>query len=267
MYVKLFTSIYQGTLRGNSHGLLVFTNLLAHCDCNGEVDVHPRAIAEEVGLSVDDVKSALVELESSDPDSRSPENDGRRIIPMDESRNWGWIVTNYAKYRKIRNEDDRKEQNRESQKRWREKNKPESALVSQGKPQSAQAEAEAEAYLKEANASLSGSTFPTCPHKDLIRLYAKNLPNLPVPRVWDGGRQSLMRQRWVQAGKPSSFSEKGYNSLESGLSWWDSFFGYIANDTKLANGFESNGRTWTPDLPWIIKSSNFAKIIDGKYGK
>ena len=53
MYAKLFTSIYQGTLRGNSHGLLVFTNMLAHCDKTGVCDMHPKAIAEEVGLTVE----------------------------------------------------------------------------------------------------------------------------------------------------------------------------------------------------------------------
>ena len=37
VYAKLFTSIYQGTLRGNSHGLLVGTNRLAHCDKHGDV--------------------------------------------------------------------------------------------------------------------------------------------------------------------------------------------------------------------------------------
>jgi hypothetical protein len=60
MYAKLFTSIYQGTLRGDAHGLLVFTNLLAHADKDGTVDVHPRAIAEEVGLTVDQVRAALL---------------------------------------------------------------------------------------------------------------------------------------------------------------------------------------------------------------
>lgn len=137
VYAKLFTSIYQGTLRGNSHGLLVFTNLLAHCDKDGVADIHPRAIAEEVGLSQDQVRAALDVLESPDDESRSPEEQGRRIVRMDEHRAWGWRVVNYVKYRAIRNEDDRREQNRESQARWREKNKqskPASAEVSCNQP-------------------------------------------------------------------------------------------------------------------------------------
>jgi len=122
MYAKIFTSIYQGTLRGNTHGLVVFTNLLAHADAEGWVDIHPRAIAEEVGLPIDDVKAALLMLESPDPESRSPDMEGRRISRIDEHRDWGWRIVNHAKYRAIRSEEDRREQNRLAQARWREKN-------------------------------------------------------------------------------------------------------------------------------------------------
>lgn len=139
MYAKIFKSLYQGTLRGNSHGILVFTNLLAHADARGEVDLHPRAIAEEVGLSVDQVRAALIELESPDEESRSFEHEGRRLIRLDTHRSWGWLIVNYAKYRAIRSEDDRKEQNRRAQEKFRMKK------VSQGKPRSAQEEEEAEA--------------------------------------------------------------------------------------------------------------------------
>mgnify|MGYP006267186245 CR=1 FL=1 len=121
--------------------------------------------------------------------------------------------------------------------------------------------------IEDAKASKSGTTFPTCPHQELIKLYERHLPHLPKPRVWDGSRAASLRQRWVQASKPSSFSENGYSTVPDGLKWWNAFFHYIANDTKLAQGFESQGRTWTPDLPWIINATNFAKIIDGKYNK
>jgi len=121
--------------------------------------------------------------------------------------------------------------------------------------------------IKEANASLSETSFPTCPYKKLIGLWAKNLPHLTQPRTWEGSRQTNMRNRWLQAGKPSAYSPEGSATTDDGLKWWDSFFGYIASDTKLAAGFESNGRTWQPDLEWVVNASNFQKIIDGKYNK
>jgi uncharacterized protein YdaU (DUF1376 family) len=120
---------------------------------------------------------------------------------------------------------------------------------------------------KDANASMSGTSFPPCPHKELLKLYQKHLPHLTQPRLWEGSRMTTMKSRWVQASKPSEYSPKGYSTLEDGLAWWDSFFGYIAKDTSLAKGFETNGRVWQPDLVWIVNPTNFAKIIDGKYSK
>ena len=121
--------------------------------------------------------------------------------------------------------------------------------------------------IKEGKPSLSGTTFPPCPHSELLSLWGKHLPHLTQPRSWEGSRQASMKQRWVQAGKPSAYSPEGYKTTEQGVKWWDAFFGYIANDTSLANGFETNGRTWRPDLEWVVNAANFQKIIDGKYAK
>lgn len=135
MYCKLFASLYQGTLRGRSDEILVFTNLLAHTSAGGIVDKHFRAIAEETGLSIDRVKQAITILESPDEESRSPDEDGARLVRLDEHRVWGWRVVNHGKYRAIKNEDDRAEQNRLAQMRFRERKKAEangekSAIVS-----------------------------------------------------------------------------------------------------------------------------------------
>ena len=124
-----------------------------------------------------------------------------------------------------------------------------------------------EVELKEGKPSLSGTTFPPCPHTELLKLWGKHLPELVQPRTWEGNRQSNMRQRWIQASKPSSYSPDGYKTTEEGLRWWDSFFGYIATDTSLPKGFDSKGRTWRPDLEWVVNATNFQKIIDGKYNK
>jgi uncharacterized phage protein (TIGR02220 family) len=159
MYCKLFASLYQGTLRGRANEILVFTNLLAHCDKDGYVDKHFRAIAEEIGITVEAVKSAVEHLEAPDPESRSPELGGARLERMDAHRAWGWRVVNFLKYREIRDLEDRRNQNRNAQIAYRKKNadcheiddskqskppsasvsqrKPASAEVSQGKPQSA----------------------------------------------------------------------------------------------------------------------------------
>lgn len=119
----------------------------------------------------------------------------------------------------------------------------------------------------EPNIFMSETTFPPCPQQQILKLWKKHLPHLAQPRTWEGTRQANLRQRWIQASKPSAYSGDGYKTLDKGLEWWDSFFAYIASDTKLATGFESQGRTWRPDLEWVVNSTNFQKIIDGKYDK
>lgn len=178
MYVKLFSSIYQGTLRGNSRGLLVFTNLLAHADREGFVDIHPRAISEECGLPVDEVRQALLMLEQPDPESRTSEFEGRRITRIDEHRAWGWQVVNYVKYREIRNEHDRREQNRAAQKRFRDKRKADSKRLAdskQSKPGSAHADADADA-LKDMAEKTSFSTW--------YEVYPKKVKRKEAETAW-----------------------------------------------------------------------------------
>ena len=140
MYGKLFASLYQGTLRGCADEILVFTNLIAHADPTGLVDKHWRAISEECGIDVDRVKAAIARLEAPDPESRSPEENGRRLMPIDEHRAWGWRIVNHAKYRAIRDEEDRRRQNREAQERWRNRHKQSKPR----KPKSAESESESE---------------------------------------------------------------------------------------------------------------------------
>ena len=284
MYAKLFTSIYQGTLRGNSHGLLVFTNLLAHCDKSGMCDMHPRAIAEEVGLTVEQVRAALDELEAADAESRSPEEDGRRIKRMDEHRAWGWFVVNYAKYRAIRDEDDRREQNRLSQERWRERNraksagvshdKPPSGTVSHGKPESAHTEAEAEAEgipstLPRAPArpvveAAGKETRHDCPHKQILELWAEVLPALPqhTPSLWKGARAEHLRARWRETA-----DEKAWTSTDDGLAYFRKLFGFVGKSAFLTGRVKprDDKPAFVCELAWLVMPQNWAKVLEGKY--
>ncbi len=134
-------------------------------------------------------------------------------------------------------------------------------------PSSSSSSSSSSSDLKDAKASLSETAFPPCPHQEILKLWKKHLPHLIQPRTWEGTRQANLKQRWIQASKPSAYSGDGYKTMEKGLEWWDGFFAYIASDTKLSSGFESQGRIWRPDLEWIVNATNFQKIIDGKYDK
>jgi hypothetical protein len=109
MYAKIFSSLFDGSMRGHPDLILVFVNLLCHSDEDGIVDRHWRAISDETGLSEDKVRQAISELESADPESRTPTEQGRRIVRIDEHRDWGWRIVNHKHYRDIRTQAERRE--------------------------------------------------------------------------------------------------------------------------------------------------------------
>lgn len=223
MFAKVFASLYQGTLRGNAHGILVFTNLLAHSDKNGEVDIHPRAIADEVGLPEPAVRDALLYLEAVDPESRTPTEDGRRIVRMDAHRAWGWRIVNYAKYRAIRSEEDRREQNRVAQEKFRNKSKPPSAKQSQAKPKKAQAEADAEGEAEAERttrakaltvADLVGFGLTTETAVDFIALRRKKRAPLTA-RAWKGIAEEASKAGWTNEQACCKCLARGWQGFEA----------------------------------------------------
>lgn len=269
MYAKLFASLYQGTLRGNTRCIVVFTNMLAHADAAGWVDMHPRAISEEVGLPISEVEAAIQELESPDPDSRSPDENGKRIIRLDEHRSWGWRIVNHGKYRAMRNEEDRREQNREAQRRWRERQQS-SATHKQDKPRkppSAQAEAEAEAEreatFQVASARRTVEHLPDCPHLEILKAWGEALPTLPQHNVnlWRGARADHLRARWREA----AVSE-GFKTEADGVEYFRRLFRYVGQSAFLTGKAQSNGRRpFVAELEWLVKPANWAKVLEGKY--
>lgn len=68
-------------------------------DHRGEIDKHPRLIASAIGIPIVDLLACIKDFLSPDPDSRSPENEGRRLELLDQERGWGWRVVNIQKYR------------------------------------------------------------------------------------------------------------------------------------------------------------------------
>jgi hypothetical protein len=83
-------------------------DLLVLADADGAVDMTASAIARRTNVPLEIVQKALEELASPDPASRSKGEEGRRIIPLDSARGWGWRIVNYLHYRKLLDEDARR---------------------------------------------------------------------------------------------------------------------------------------------------------------
>lgn len=118
MYAKLFPEMYTGSMVGA--GCVVFAvwpYALANCDEEGLVELNPRLLAMVLGASVQEIEQAIDFLMRPDPDSRSKDEDGRRIVREGQFLH---RIVNYEAYRAIRDKQDRREYQRE----WDRKNRP-----------------------------------------------------------------------------------------------------------------------------------------------
>lgn len=257
MYGKIFESMYSGTLYGQWQAIVTFQQLIVLCDKDGIIDMTPQAIAATTSIPIGIIEAGLQDLMKTDKYSRSPENNGRRIILIDEDRPWGWKIVNHSYYRNLANHEDKKQKDREriTNKRKIAKNINDVAdcrTLSQDVADVAHTNTNT---LSKNNMGtivpIVGTDIPTCPHQEIVDLYHKILPELAQVRIWNSARQKLLRSRWKE--------EKDRQSLD----WWKEFFEYVRQCPLLMG--HSGNREWEATLEWLIKPKNFVKVIEGTY--
>lgn len=116
--------------------------------------------------------------------------------------------------------------------------------------------------LTNRNTILVESKIPPCPHQEIISIYHNTLPELPKVLSWNKTRESYLKQRWRQL-----FVEFECKSAEEGLDWFKNDFFQFVRDSKFLMGkVQSKDRSpFLADLEWMIKPTNFTKIIERKY--
>lgn len=106
---------------------------------------------------------------------------------------------------------------------------------------------------------------PLCPQTRILDLYHEILYVLPHMKIWEGDskREGNLRARWRDCWKRGK-----YTTTQEGLEYWRTVFEYIRDKCPFLMGqvldHEGNPR-FRATLEWIVKSGNFAKIIEHKY--
>ena len=83
-------------------------DLLVLADRDGVVDMTLDAISRRTNVPEEIVAHAIAVLSEEDRKSRSHEELGRRLVPIDSHRDWGWQIVNYEHYRDIKDEEARR---------------------------------------------------------------------------------------------------------------------------------------------------------------
>lgn len=115
-YVKLFGSILDSTVwRAPPAIKVVWVTMLAMADRDGEVMASVPGLADRARVPRRVCDRALKLFLSPDRDSRTKDDDGRRIKVIDG----GWLILNYEKYREKDDAESARIKNRARQERWR----------------------------------------------------------------------------------------------------------------------------------------------------
>lgn len=123
MFGKHFSSTYEGSMIGaGSHVFAVWGYVIAKQrpdrKVGSTVELNAKLLAAVIGDSEERMTEAIEYLCDVDEESRTSENDGRRLVRLGQ---FTYQVVNGAKYRAIRNDDERRVQTREAVRRHRAK--------------------------------------------------------------------------------------------------------------------------------------------------
>jgi hypothetical protein len=113
MYGKIFSSIYEGTLYGHWEAIVTMQQLIVLATPDGVIDMTPQAIAARTSIPFEIISKGLKVLGEPDPYSRTPGEDGRRIVAIDSHRPWGWRLVNHWKYMAMRDMEAKRKADRE----------------------------------------------------------------------------------------------------------------------------------------------------------
>jgi hypothetical protein len=137
-FTKLFSSITESTIWVEPHPVrITWITMLAMADRQGRVFASIPGLANRARVTVEEAEKAIERFLSPDHYSRTPDNEGRRIEPIDG----GWRLLNHAKYRALQDEETIKE----SKRKWWHENKEQLEKTRKARSPSIQAEAEADA--------------------------------------------------------------------------------------------------------------------------
>jgi hypothetical protein len=123
MFAKVFGQIFDSSIAEDYNCRRMFMDLLVLSDPTGAVDMTHEAISRRTNVPLEEVVKYIAELCQPDAKSRSAMEEGKRLIPLDPNRDWGWKIVNYSYYRKIKNQEALREYFREKQRDHRAKKK------------------------------------------------------------------------------------------------------------------------------------------------
>lgn len=210
MYGRIFESIFDSSIMEEG----VHVRYLWHCilvlsNKEGVVDLTRQALARRVNLPLTQVNEALEALLAPDPSSRSPLEEGRRLVPIRET-DWGWRIVNFEGYRDVRNPEDRRTYMRQYMRGRRQKEAACKQEELTGKQASTALAPAAAAASTPTDTTFGGEVAPSAPSppRERARRVPPEMP--PIPEELDTPE---FRAAW--AGRRQERDQRGRDGMQT----------------------------------------------------
>jgi hypothetical protein len=119
-FTKLFSTILFSTVWAEDNETrIVWVTMLAMADQHGYVGASVPGLASAARVSLEAVEKALAKFMAPDPYSRTKDHEGRRVEVVER----GWKLLNYAKFRELRSQENRRAQYRAAKRKSRSKSR------------------------------------------------------------------------------------------------------------------------------------------------
>lgn len=228
-YTKLFSSITESTVWSEAYSTrIVWVTLLAMVDQHGCAYASIPGLARRANVTVDEARVAIDSFLAPDPDSRTKDNEGRRIVEIDG----GWKLINHGKYDQIRNSTERKEYKREWDRTNRAKHEPTDPDVIRQDP--------------------TVPTLDPVPYVEITAAYNRAMRDLVKVRKLNPKRKTLIRRAW-QADKE-----------RRSMMFWNAYFDECQDDNFL-NGtgpYRNGHENWRPTFDYLLREDVITKTYE-----
>ena len=231
VFVKLFSDILQSSIWAeNNETRLVWITMLTLADKDGFVHATAPGIAHLARIDIDATRKALDIFQEPDPDSRTTDNDGRRI----ERVPGGFAILNYKAYRDLRNKQDQREKTAARVRKHR-----------------------ADKKLDKRNAPVT----PVTQSNDIAEAEAEADTDLKT--ILDSWNELAAFHGLPKASKLTDKRRRQIKARLKDKDWdWRTALARIPQCPFLMG---ENGRGWRADFDWFIKPDSVMKIMEGKY--
>lgn len=236
MYGKIYTSFFEGSIMECDMKVrYIFMSMIILSDKDGILDMTEKAIAERVGVEVDDVREAISELMKPDKNSRSENNNGARLVKIRDT--FGWQVVNKQYYRSLTMARDRSDYMR--------------------------------AYMRQYRANPTRPRQPLDKKKDKVEKESKEAK----PEGNKRGKYDIFMELWNEFAKANNLAtiqkldDKRLFKIKTRLLEKEFDFKKII-EAIPEQGFllGKNTRGWKVDFDYVVESQhNYIKILERKY--